>query len=128
LDLRVRRIDPLDAPSMRTGFGTAPQIVAKKVTAVLAYNDALAVGIIKGLKQSGLTVPGDISVVGFDNTVFAEVVDPALTTVVAPIRKAGAAGVGNVLALASGAKTKGETLMLPVKLVVRASTGPKRTS
>jgi LacI family transcriptional regulator len=128
LELRVRRIDPHDTPSMRTGFRTARQIAEKKATAVLAYNDALAVGIIKGLKQLGLAVPGDFSVVGFDNTVLAEVVDPALTTVVAPIRKAGAAGVGNVLALASGAKTKGETLMLPVKLVVRASTGPKRSS
>lgn len=126
LGLRVRRIDPHDVPSMRTGFAVASQIVEKKTTAVLAYNDALAVGVIKGLKHLGYDVPGDISVVGFDNTVLAEVVDPPLTTVVAPIRKAGAAGVGNVMALASGAKTKGETLVLPVKLIVRSSTGPKR--
>jgi hypothetical protein len=40
----------------------------------------------------------------------------------------GAAGVGNVLALAAGAKTSGETLVLPAKLVVRASTGPRSNS
>ena len=69
-------------------------------------------------------VPGDVSVVGFDNVLLADVVDPALTTVAAPMRKAGALGVGNVLALAAGAKSRGETLVLPVKLVVRESTGP----
>ena len=42
------------------------------------------------------------------------------------MRKAGAASVGNVLALAAGAKTSGETLVLPVKLVVREPTGPPR--
>ena len=57
----------------------------------------------------------------------ADVVDPALTTVAAPMRKAGALGVGNVLALAAGARSSGETLVLPVKLVVRESTGPQRS-
>ncbi len=70
-------------------------------------------------------VPGDVSVVGFDNVLLADVVDPALTTVAAPMRKAGALGVGNVLALAAGARSSGETLVLPVKLVVRESTGPR---
>ncbi len=67
-------------------------------------------------------MPDEVSVVGIDNVMLAEVVDPALTTITAPMRKMGAAGVGNVLALAAGAKTSGETLVLPVKLVVRAST------
>jgi LacI family transcriptional regulator len=110
---------------MLTGFDTARRIVEEDATAVLAYNDALTIGIIKGLKKLDVHVPGDVSVVGFDNVLLAEVVDPALTTVMAPMRKAGAAGVGNVLALASGAKTSGETLVLPMTLVVRESTGPR---
>jgi LacI family transcriptional regulator len=69
-----------------------------------------------------------VSVVGIDNVPLAEVVDPALTTVTAPMRKAGAAGVGNVLALAAGASTSGETLVLPMRLVVRESTGPGRAA
>jgi DNA-binding LacI/PurR family transcriptional regulator len=125
LELRIRRIDPDDDPTMLTGFNTARRIVEEGATAVLAYNDALAIGIIKGLKKLGVHVPGDVSVVGFDNVLLAEVVDPALTTVMAPMRRAGAAGVGNVLALASGAQTSGETLVLPMKLVVRESTGPR---
>ena len=43
---------------------------------MLAYNDALAIGVIKGLTQLGVRVPGDVSVVGFDNVLLAEVVDP----------------------------------------------------
>jgi hypothetical protein len=72
----------------------------------------------------GVQVPGDVSVVGFDNVLLADVVDPALTTVPAPVRKAGAAGVGNVLAPAAGARSRGENLVLPVKRVVRESTAP----
>ena len=126
-ELRVRRIDPHDDPTMRTGHAAARRIVDDGATAVLAYNDALAIGVIKGLKQLGVHVPGDVSVVGFDNVMLADVVDPALTTVAAPTRKAGALGVGNVLALAAGARSSGETLVLPVQLVVRESTGPQRS-
>jgi DNA-binding LacI/PurR family transcriptional regulator len=122
LELRVRRVDPNDVPTMRTGFAVARRIMDENATAVLAYNDALAVGVIKGLRHLGVQVPGEVSIVGIDNVLLAEVVEPALTTVTAPMRKMGAAGVGNVLALAAGARTSGETLVLPVKLVVRAST------
>jgi len=127
LELRVRRVDPGADPSVRTGHAAARRVVEEGATAVLAYNDALAIGVIKGLKQLGVAVPDDVSVVGFDNVLLADVVDPGLTTVAAPMRKAGALGVGNVLALAAGAKAHGETLVLPVKLVVRASTGPPRS-
>jgi DNA-binding LacI/PurR family transcriptional regulator len=122
LELRVRRVDPDDVPTMRTGLHVARRIADENATAVLAYNDALAIGVINGLKHLGVRVPDEVSVVGIDNVMLAEVVDPALTTITAPMRKMGAAGVGNVLALAAGAKTSGETLVLPVKLVVRAST------
>jgi DNA-binding LacI/PurR family transcriptional regulator len=125
-DLRVRRVDPHDVPTMRTGFSVARRVAEERATAVLAYNDALAVGVVKGLTQLGVRVPGEVSVVGFDNVLLAEVVDPPLTTVTAPMPTMGSAGVGNVLALAAGARSSGETLVLPVQLVVRASTGPCR--
>jgi len=125
LELRLRRIDPNGTPTMPTGFDVATRIAADGATAVLAYNDQLAIGVIKGLKHLGLRVPADVSVVGFDNILLSEVVDPRLTTVTAPMRKAGATGVGNVLALAGGATADGTTLELPIKLVVRESTGPR---
>ncbi|MGI5131654.1 LacI family DNA-binding transcriptional regulator [Pseudonocardia sp. CA-107938] len=123
LELRIRRIDPDAAPTIYTGFATAARVVEEGATAVLAYNDALAVGVIKGLTHLGVRVPQEVSVVGFDNVLLGEVVDPPLTTVTAPRRKMGEAGVGNVLALAAGAHTSGETLVLPIRLVVRGSTG-----
>ena len=126
LELRVQRIDPADAPTVTTGFRTAQRLADEGATAVLAFNDALAVGVMKGLRRCGLDVPGDVSVVGFDNVLLGEVVEPPLTTVTAPMRKAGAAGVGNVMALAGGATADGTTLVLPVELVVRGSTGPCR--
>jgi LacI family transcriptional regulator len=125
LSLRCRRIDPDDAPTMTTGFRTAGRVAEEGATAVLAYNDVLAIGVLKGLGHHGLSVPGDVSVVGFDNVLLAEVVEPQLTTVAAPARTAGATGVGNVLALARGATADGTTLVLPVTLVVRGSTGPR---
>ena len=127
LDLKVRRVGPCNVPTVHAGFDTAPEVLSQKPTAVIAYNDVMAIGVIKGMRRAGVRVPPDVSVVGFDNVLLADVVDPGLTTVAAPMRKAGALGVGNVLALAAGAKTHGETLVLPVKLVVRASTGPPRS-
>jgi LacI family transcriptional regulator len=126
LELRVRRIDPQDSPNMVTGFRAAGQVVADGATAVLAYNDQLAVGLMKGIQAAGLRVPDDVSIVGFDNILLAEVVDPPLTTVTAPMRTAGRTAVGNVLALAAGAQADGETLTLPVQLVVRGSTAAPR--
>ena len=122
----MHRVQPHDVPTMRTGFAVAARLADEHVTAVLAYNDALAVGVVKGLVARGVRVPDEVSVVGFDNVLLAEVVDPPLTTVTAPVRTMGSAGVGNVLALAAGARTSGETLVLPVQLVVRGSTGPYR--
>ena len=126
LGMRVSRIDPPGAPTMLTGQAVSRRIARETATAVLAFNDLLAVGIIMGLQRVGVRVPQDVSVIGFDNVALADVVVPALTSVVAPMRQAGAVGVGNVLALAAGARTSGETLVLPVRLVVRASTGPRR--
>ena len=68
-----------------------------------------------------------MSVVGFDNILLTEVLDPALTTIAAPLREAGATGVAHVLALAAGAESRGHTLVLPVRLVERQSTCPPRS-
>lgn len=124
LGLRVRRIDPGAGPTMVTGYRAAERVLAEGATAVLAYNDQLAVGLMKGVAASGRRVPADVSVIGFDNVLLAEVVEPPLTTVAAPMRMAGRTAVGNVLALAAGAHADGETLTLPVRLIERASTGP----
>ena len=123
LELDVRRIGP-NPPTVPAGFRIARRVADGGATAVLAYNDQLAIGVMKGLRTLGLRVPGDVSVVGFDNIQFGEIIEPALTTVAAPLRHMGATGVRNCIAVLHGAQPSAPPLVLPVKFIERQSTGP----
>lgn len=124
LALRVRRIGPTNTPTIHAGFAHAKEVVEQGTTAVLAYNDVLAIGLMKGLRRLGVRVPDEVSVVGYDNVVLAEVFEPELTTVAAPLRAQGDMAVRNLVAMVGGARPSGEPVVMPVKLVVRASTAP----
>jgi DNA-binding LacI/PurR family transcriptional regulator len=125
LDLKVRRIGP-NTPTVHAGFQVADDLVRDRATAVVAYNDLLAIGAMKGLKRLRVRVPADVSVVGFDNVVLAEIVEPGLTTVAAPLRAQGITGVRTLIAVIGGAVPGREPIVLPVKLVVRESTARRR--
>lgn len=129
LTLDIRRAGP-NEPTILAGYRAAPRIVELGASAVLAYNDQLAIGVMKGLRQLGRRVPDDVSVVGFDNIIFDELVEPGLTTVAAPLYQMGATGVRNCVAVARGALHSGPPLVLPVTLVERGSTArsPRATS
>jgi LacI family transcriptional regulator len=124
LELELRRLGP-NPPTVAAGFDRARRVADGGATAVLAYNDQLAIGVIKGLRTLGLRVPGDVSVVGFDNIPFGELIDPPLTTVAAPLRHMGATGVRNCIAVLRGARPSAPPLVLPVRFVERRSTGPR---
>jgi hypothetical protein len=66
------------------------------------------------------------NVVGFDNIALSAIVDPGLTTVAAPLRAMGIIGVENLIATIGGATPSRDPLVLPAKLLVRGSTGPRR--
>jgi LacI family transcriptional regulator len=127
LELDVRRIGP-NEPTVLSGLSAARRVAQADATAVLAYNDALAIGVMKGLRKLGIAVPEEISVVGFDNIIFDELVEPTLTTIAAPLYRMGLTGVRNCIALAQGARTSGTALVLPVRLVVRQSTARRRVT
>ena len=128
LGLEVRRIGP-NEPTVLAGLGAARQVVTVDATAVLAYNDPLAIGVMKGLRKLDVSVPAEVSVVGFDNIMFDELVEPTLTTIAAPLYRMGFTGVKNCIAVAQGARSTGTPLVLPVRLVVRQSTAhPRRNS
>lgn len=93
-------------------------------TAVLAMSDAMAIGAIAAIHDRGLTVPGDISVVGFDDVDLAATTDPPLTTVHQPVRGKGEAAVRLLLAAMAGGATAPGHRRLETRLVVRSSTGP----
>jgi DNA-binding LacI/PurR family transcriptional regulator len=98
---------------------TAP---GPRPTALVCDGDILAAGACKAARGLGLQVPADLSVSGFDDLSLATALDPELTTVRLPAESVGARGMTALLALLDGAPAPGDEL--PVRLVVRASTGP----
>ena len=92
---------------------------------MLAYNDLVAFGLLKRLRQRGVRVPEDISVVGVDNIPMSALTAPALTSVGIPLVNCGRAGVDMLLGLVrepSAPPTHHHDLSF--QLVVRDSTGP----
>ena len=94
-------------------------------TAILAMSDAIAIGAMHATRHTGVRVPDDLSVVGFDDIDLSAHVDPPLTTVHQPIRQKGAAAVRLLLdAIEQPSTTPPGHLRLETRLIVRASTGP----
>ncbi|MEE6271949.1 LacI family DNA-binding transcriptional regulator [Georgenia wangjunii] len=125
LELRVRRVGPV-APTVAGGEQAARLWAQRPTSAVLAYNDLVAVGFVRGVRAMGLSVPANVSVVGFDNTEMAALVHPALTTVASPRQALGGTAARNLIAVIGGARPTAEPLLLPVKLVVRDTTARRR--
>lgn len=95
-----------------------------KFTAVFASTDMVALGALAGLREAGLEVPDDVSLVGFDDVLFAAELSPALTTVRVPYEELGRTAVR--LALAHQEGTVGDDRMvLGAQLVVRQSVRPR---
>jgi DNA-binding LacI/PurR family transcriptional regulator len=94
-------------------------------TAVLAMSDALASGVLREAADQGLQVPGDVSVVGFDNVPLAELTEPPLTTVDQPTEHKGELAARTLLdAIRTEAPSEPRRTVLPTRLVRRGTTGP----
>jgi LacI family transcriptional regulator len=114
--------------SPEIGYLPMKQLLAatRDFTAVFCFNDIAAIGAMRALSEAGLSVPADVSVVGFDDILSAAYCTPSLTTVRQPLIEMGRTGARILLErIANGAKTElaAEVLMQP-ELVVRESTGP----
>ena len=112
-------------PYVSGGVAAADVLIASGATAVLAYNDLVALGLLERLCQRGVAVPRDISVVGVDNIPMAALSSPALTSVGIPLVNCGRAGVDVLVGLLrdpSAPPTHHHDLSF--QLVVRESTGP----
>lgn len=90
-------------------------------TALLAHNDDVAWGVADVLREVGIDVPGQVSVVGYDGTEIAECCNPPLTTVEVPLREAGRTAVELLWQKING-ETAQREVVLPTRLTVRAST------
>lgn len=110
--------------SIKNGKALAQQLLERKnpPTAVFACNDLIAIGVIKAVREKGLSIPEDLSVVGFDNTILATTTVPALTTVAQPIEEMGRKVVDIVIQkIEESTETKERILFLP-KLIERGTT------
>jgi LacI family repressor for deo operon, udp, cdd, tsx, nupC, and nupG len=126
LQLKVGRAGPF-SPDVPGGVRAAEELSAAPPTAVIAYNDQLAIGLIRGFTTRGITVPGHVSVIGYDNIGAAELITPGLTTVAAPLHLEGATATKHLLAMIEGAQARtGSPVVLPVRLVERGSTAQRR--
>lgn len=96
--------------------------LGKTFDAVFAADDDSALGAMTALKEAGIDVPGQVSVVGFDDQRFAPFLNPPLTTVHAPTEMVGRAAAEALLAEIRGEFTQNETL-LPTEMILRRSCG-----
>jgi len=94
-------------------------------TAVVCFSDSFALGVIRAAESLGLSVPGDVSVVGFDDSSIAGVTRPPLTTVRQDVARKGQLAVATLLATMREQQPPDDVL-LPTELVVRESTAPPR--
>ena len=94
------------------------------VDAVFAASDSMAAGALRVLKSAGRSVPGDVAVVGFDDSVICRYTSPPLTTVAQPIRQLGWEMAKMLVSLIDGEPAG--PLILPTRLVIRESTEPAR--
>ncbi len=96
-------------------------------TAVFTHNDVLAAGVMHAIRQAGLSIPDDISVVGYDDIVSSAYLAPPLTTVKFPKEEMGRRAAEIILQLAQHQQPIWlQTIMLPAELVVRTSTAPPK--
>lgn len=147
LDIGRSRRDSFSAAAARFGLDTDPALViegdfgdllAAKATmelmelddpptAIFASADTAAFGVFEALNQLGLQVPGDVSVVGFDDIPEAAVTNPPLTTVQQPFKDLGFRAVEHMLRKIDEPAIPPTHIKVPVSLVVRESTGPAQT-
>jgi len=95
--------------------------VAEPPTALFACNDVLAIAGIQAARERGLKVPDQLSVVGFDNTILAAMIDPSLTTVAQPIQEIGKQAVDLLIQEIRGEKSVKRRAVLLPELIVRHS-------
>lgn len=125
--LAVEDVDIVEAGfHEEAGFRHASEILrrTKRPSAIVALNDLLAMGVVRAASHLGVDVPGELSVVGFDDVDAASLITPPLTTLRQPLRLVGQLLVEQLIqAIEHGSPQKNERLVVP-ELVVRESTAP----
>lgn len=110
--------------TLASGHQAAGELLAAPAlpTAIFCENDEMAIGAIRRIREAGLSVPGDISVAGFDDIAFASYSEPPLTTIAQPADMFGRRAANMLIDLLENSATPVRHETLPHRLVVRDST------
>jgi LacI family transcriptional regulator len=111
-------------PKMELAYNEMKSILLEKLefTAVFTYNDLMMLGVVKMFQETGISVPEDISLMGFDDIDFVSLLTPALTTVSIDKYNIGVESANMLLRIIHGEKVIDNTKLVPSTLIVRNST------
>ncbi len=111
--------------TVKGGYAACSKLLnGERPTAILAGNDLTAIGVLHWAYDAGLRVPDDLSVVGFDDILFAEFTQPALTTVSVPRTEIGKVAFQALWGMLSDPNLAGKEFRVPTRLVIRESAKP----
>lgn len=108
--------------SIEGGHSAAAKLLGRAATAIICASDPLALGAVRAARRAGRNVPGDVSVIGYDDSVLMACTDPPLTTVRQPIEAIGRAAVELLAGQVEGSAIADEELFFEPELVARGST------
>ena len=120
LGVRLTRLGPF-SPTVSGGAAAADAGLGSGATALVCFNDLLAIGVLRRLEERGVAVPGQLSVTGVDDVFGTDFCHPPLTTLTSPTEAAGRLLIDMLLGTSPA-----ERAVLPTPLHVRESTGPAR--
>ena len=109
------------------GASAARALIEQGCTALVCGSDIMALGAIQGARAAGLEVPGDLSVIGYDDSPLMPMTDPPLTTVRQPVTAISRAAVTSLLNTVAGDPVPDTEMLFLPDLIVRASTAPAPT-
>ncbi|MDR3373371.1 MAG: LacI family DNA-binding transcriptional regulator [Ancalomicrobiaceae bacterium] len=113
---------------LECGFRLVTELIGKQsgrpfpFNGVFAANDMMALGVLKALRRAGVSVPGEVEVLGYDDIEFARLIDPPLSTVAQPALEMGAASAELLLRLINNDKPRRKTVVMKPRLILRGTT------
>lgn len=131
----VQVMDTLDLPSpedavarhnytFEGGRSAAEELLDQGITAIVAASDEMALGAVRAAHRRGLNVPGDLSVIGYNDSDILDYTDPPLTTVRQPVERLATNTARAIVALIGHREVHSDEVLIEPELRVRASTGP----
>lgn len=114
-------------PARENGYRAAQKLFAKSkgITAVFCCNDAMAIGVLQYLKDKNIAVPGDISLIGFDDVEADQTLDPPLSTISVPKLELGVEVMRLMYDILNKKNRTSKKILVPVELIIRKSTAEK---